>query len=136
MSHDSWTSFHTSSFIFLCVGSPFIQRRPARVENLLEGLDAEYGCTAIDQTDTNITWMRNQQIIQSDTPRIMITSVNISASSLGFTGMAVYSTLVITNVSQEDSGNYTCFAADSEGDYSQHSFNQIVYSQLLEQAML
>ena len=74
-----------------------------------------------------ITWMRNQQIIHPATPRIAITSEVISLNH--FSGMALNSTLVVMNVSQDDSGNYTCFIADNEGDHSQHSISQIVYSQ-------
>ena len=109
------------------IGSPFIQRRPAKVLNLLEGQDAVFVCTAVDQTNMTITWMRNQQIIHTNTPRVSITSEVVSLSH--FSGMALNSTLVVMNVSQDDSGNYSCFVADNEGDHSQHTINQIVYSQ-------
>ena len=108
------------------IGSPFIQRKPAKVQNLLEGQDAVFVCTAVDQTNMTITWMRNQQIIHATTPRVTVTS---GVVSLNHFGMALNSTLVVMNVSQDDSGNYTCFIADNEGDHSQHSINQIVYSQ-------
>lgn len=92
------------------------------------GQNASYTCRVQDRTNLTFTWMKGLQNI-SESARISITDETIEPNSGDHTGVVAQSTLTILNITEQDSGTYTCYVSDEENEHVQTSFQQSVLGQ-------
>ena len=116
--------------ISICLASPLIIEGPSDVETVEES-DAEFSCSATGEPLPTIQWYF-MDILLSDSPKYTITNdqselVSRNGSGIEYSSgsgsdvqsdIATISALRVSNVSQSDSGSYTCLAVNDHGNDS------------------